>query len=566
MITSDHIDRVAGPSRTKGLRAFRSSATDAVVRLMENFARGVLPRSPRCYDAVGVGIVDTRVWLGALGALAGLGVGVACGSPSAFACGSHGQCGPSGTCEPSGYCSFPDADCPSQARYGEYAAPELAGTCVEPETVEDGSGTEMTGDSDGSTSGPSPEPTSETGVDEGTTGAPDPTTSADPACGDGVEDPGELCDDGNAIDGDGCNLDCTESGTLLWSITVDGGGSDLLDGLAPTSAGFVASGGQTTEVTGQDGFVAGYSADGTSQWSTLLDGGAGGDDRLRRVAVGPSGNIYASGWTNQAGDDLDVWVVALDPSGDPLWDHVWTSPGSDGAVDIAVDTDGVYVGGCVRSGEAAFVRRFAFEGTIDWTLELPPEGDDACVHGLLAVGDGVVAGGWTSTVETGGDMWVAKFDPLGAQLWSDHHLDPGEDDKIHDVVAVGDGDILAVGRLGSVDDLDMWLRRYTADGDIVSTWEDDTPGQVSALDAVPAEDGGVVVVGWEQEQPDVGMRSAFVHKLDAQGVSQWRRTISAEAKGAAWLGQAIALEQGGILAAGYIDQATRDGLVAAFSR
>src|SRR5450432_4591353 len=30
-------------------------------------------------------------------------------------------------------------------------------------------------------------------------------------CGNGVTDPGEMCDDGNIIDGDGCNHDCTSN-------------------------------------------------------------------------------------------------------------------------------------------------------------------------------------------------------------------------------------------------------------------------------------------------------------------------------------------------------------------
>jgi len=30
-----------------------------------------------------------------------------------------------------------------------------------------------------------------------------------PRCGDGIQDPNEECDDGNNLDGDSCNLDCT---------------------------------------------------------------------------------------------------------------------------------------------------------------------------------------------------------------------------------------------------------------------------------------------------------------------------------------------------------------------
>ena len=46
-------------------------------------------------------------------------------------------------------------------------------------------------------------------TDAGTTGGSTGSTTAAGACGDGVVDPGEACDDGNQIDDDGCRNDCT---------------------------------------------------------------------------------------------------------------------------------------------------------------------------------------------------------------------------------------------------------------------------------------------------------------------------------------------------------------------
>ena len=37
-------------------------------------------------------------------------------------------------------------------------------------------------------------------------------------CGDGIVDPGEACDDGNDAQADGCNIDCTVSGSVLWTV------------------------------------------------------------------------------------------------------------------------------------------------------------------------------------------------------------------------------------------------------------------------------------------------------------------------------------------------------------
>lgn len=91
-------------------------------------------------------------WSSSLGCL-GLSLGIsagACAVPSAFACQSDAQCGSEGECV-SGSCAFPDDECDSGLRYGTFAAPSLAGDCVEPEVAE-GSGTGESGTSESGSS------------------------------------------------------------------------------------------------------------------------------------------------------------------------------------------------------------------------------------------------------------------------------------------------------------------------------------------------------------------------------------------------------------------------------
>ncbi len=47
-----------------------------------------------------------------------------------FTCAESSECGASGVCEAGGSCSFPDSECPSGRRFGEFAAEELSGACV----------------------------------------------------------------------------------------------------------------------------------------------------------------------------------------------------------------------------------------------------------------------------------------------------------------------------------------------------------------------------------------------------------------------------------------------------
>lgn len=137
--------------------------------------------------------------------LFGVGVGAgACGA-SVFACSSDQQCqagAAAGMCQPEGYCSFPDEACPSGQRFGEAAPAGVASECVEVERgsstgidpVQGSSGVEppdpsLDGSPDGSTSlppgdgtttmpaaedgsstGPTSEPTTGMGLEGTTTG------------------------------------------------------------------------------------------------------------------------------------------------------------------------------------------------------------------------------------------------------------------------------------------------------------------------------------------------------------------------------------------------------------
>src|SRR4029077_14288716 len=70
------------------------------------------------------------------------------------------------------------------------------------------------------TGAPNPTPTD--------TGAPKPTPTATPAgrCGNGIVDPGEECDDGNTVAGDGCSPDC------LFELLIPGKGSASVNCIA----------------------------------------------------------------------------------------------------------------------------------------------------------------------------------------------------------------------------------------------------------------------------------------------------------------------------------------------
>jgi cysteine-rich repeat protein len=521
----------------------------------------------RCYALDGV-VVRASVFA-CVGVVAGALLGLGCFPESVFVCEVDAECGPRGTCEPSGFCSFPDDTCPTLARYGEHAPSGVAGRCVEPPGGTGAAGPDTSPGDDPTTGGTSSDPTPDDPDDPGTGGMDDdpPSDSDDEpesVCGDGIVDSGEACDDGNALDGDGCNSDCKPSGGLLRTIRYDDGGSDdRFHAVALATGGLMLAGSTSGSGVASDGLLVRYDLEGNEIWSRAVDR-VGEAEGFRGVVVGGDGTIFAVGQT--AGEDAgsDVWVAAFSAEGSSLWEHVWTTTGVDTAIDVAVAGSAVYVAGCRDDRGRAFVRRMSSSGSVAWTRTFSADGGRGCAHGVFATTSAVFAAGWTSGESTGEDMWTTRLDPAGGDsIWEDVHTGIGSEDRLHDVVAAPGGDVLVVGREGDGVQRHAWVRRYGAGGDIVFTWQAESIDEVSILGAAVTPGDGVVIVGWERAAD--GPQTAFIEKLDAQGGSVWRHAGLADGETQSWLGGVAVLADGRIVTAGYVHEGDYDGWVGLYA-
>jgi cysteine-rich repeat protein len=161
-----------------------------------------------------------------------------------------------------------------------------------------------------------------TGAASSTGGSADSTGDPNDPCGNGVIDGFEACDDGNRVNGDGCNADCTPSGQLRWAVTFDGmAGVDCAEGVAADSEGnVIAAGFTTTAMAGEDLWIRKLGLDGNPLWTGGGDE-AFGDDRYRAVAVTADDSIYAVGFVTAELplDGRNVLVRKLDSAGNELW-------------------------------------------------------------------------------------------------------------------------------------------------------------------------------------------------------------------------------------------------------
>jgi enterochelin esterase-like enzyme len=174
---------------------------------------------------------------------------------------------------------------------------------------------------------------------------------------------------------------------------------------------------------------------GTRLWTRGL-----GSPRLERaygVVIDPAGDIVVTGYTNgdfdgghAANTTDDVFVVKFDPAGNRTWLRQF---GVAGVADrgYALDTDAtgnIYVTGYTRGNLAAtnlgdkdiYVAKLDASGTQLWVQQFGSAGEDKA-WGVVATGDGIRVGGMTSgamgTPAGTLDGWVARYDASGNRAW-----------------------------------------------------------------------------------------------------------------------------------------------------
>ena len=174
---------------------------------------------------------------------------------------------------------------------------------------------------------------------------------------------------------------------------------------------------------------------GTRLWTREL-----GSSRLERaygVAIDPAGNVVVTGYTNgdfdgaHAGNTTDdVFVAKFDPSGSLTWLRQFgVAAVADRGYALATDgTGNVYVTGYTRGNLGAtnvgdkdiYIAKLDTSGAQLWLQQFGSAGEDKA-WGVAATGDGIRVGGMTSgalgTPAGALDGWVARYDTAGNRAW-----------------------------------------------------------------------------------------------------------------------------------------------------
>ena len=287
------------------------------------------------------------------------------------------------------------------------------------------------------------------------------------------------------------------------AVAVDGNGNVLVTGKFSGTVDFGT--GPLTSAGASSIFVAKYSAAGVPVWSRAFGGGF--NDVGNGVAVDAGGNVViigtAAGTVNFGGGPIaangyTIVVAKFSPAGGHLWSRGFGDSFSNSGNAVAVDPSGNIAVTGAFSGPADFGGGTLFSSGVDVFLaKLSPAGGHVwsrhfgavlAVHagnGVACDGSGnvLVTGSFENSIDLGGgwtrsfahkDMFVAKYSPAGAYLWSKlaggFYDDAGKAvavDPIGKVVVTGTFQAavnFGTGSLISAGRSDIFVARYSADG------------------------------------------------------------------------------------------------------
>jgi enterochelin esterase-like enzyme len=308
--------------------------------------------------------------------------------------------------------------------------------------------------------------------------------------------------------------------------------------------------------------------------------GTSQEERAGGVATDATGNVYQAiaaggpvGGQPYAGDK-DLVLVKDSPTGTRLWTRELGTPRLERAYGVAVDlaghvvvtgyTNGDLDGGHVgNTTDDVFVVKYDPDGNREWLRQF----------GVAAVADrgyaidtdttgnvyvtGYTRGNLAATNLGDKDVYLAKLDPNGSQLWVQQFGSAGED-KGWGVAATGDGVRLGgmtSGAMGTpAGALDGWVARYDAAGNRAWLQQFGTAGNEEVWGLTADAVGDTYVAAYSAGSfagPLAGDKDIVAARFDPSGVMTWADQLGTDLNDK---GAAVGLDgSGNLYVAGFSD-------------
>ena len=327
---------------------------------------------------------------------------------------------------------------------------------------------------------------------------------------------------------------------VIWNWTYgDPGTYDAAYAITPGGTGFFLAG-----ETAQDARVIRLAPDGNEEWNRTY-GGAEADAAHAIIRTTAENILFAGNLTYITGGtqaDTDAWLMEIDPSGGEVWNRTYGGADVNASAAAVIEAEGggyVFTGSIAPregNGSAAWVVRVNETGGEVWNRTFGGAGNNTAnaLTGLPG-GDVVVAGNTESSGAGMADIWVARLDGSGSEVWNRTFGSP-DDDFGRAVINTSDGNLLVAGTFterpdNAMGDTDVLLIKLTPEGDIVWNWiYGDLGVNETAAAVIETADGGYAFAG-ETAYPGVDDTDAWLVKTDAAGAVAWSRTFGGDNPG-----------------------------------
>lgn len=229
-----------------------------------------------------------------------------------------------------------------------------------------------------------------------------------------------------AADQDFVTISVSSTGSQNWASTFIPSGRDVINALAIDAANNVYVTGESFDATNNlDFYTIKYNSSGVQQWANRYDG-AGSIDIPKAISVDNVGNVYIVGTSyRNVSIEEDIMLLKLNSLGTPQWDAVYggSSEDFDAPSDVTTDPLGnIYVAGKVKNlgnGEDFLIARYRQNGTLHWdyTYQSATNGYDEAKKVYVNSNFEIFASGYSNITGNNDDYLTIKLDTIGTELW-----------------------------------------------------------------------------------------------------------------------------------------------------
>jgi Beta-propeller repeat/Calx-beta domain len=249
--------------------------------------------------------------------------------------------------------------------------------------------------------------------------------------------------------------------------------------------------------SGYDAWVAKYDSNGDRLW--IKQFGSFRDDYSNALATDNNGNVYLTGYTygDMAGTNAgsaDIWVVKYDSKGDRIWTKQFGSSYIDESKAIATDNNGnIYLNGSTN---------------------------------------GDLAGANADESRFSDDIWMAKYDSEGNQIWT-KQFGSSENDYSGGIATDSNGNICSIGstfgdlaggtNAGGI--IGTWIAKYDGNGERLWARQFDSSDFSARSRAIVTDSSDNIYISGATDRNlggiNVGMDDVWVAKYDSKGEQSW---------------------------------------------